>query len=61
MIEMYSGRFYKTYSFFFQVRGCSPAMGYSFAAGTTDGPGIKFLFIVRTSKNIARITYVKFI
>ncbi|CAH1405695.1 unnamed protein product [Nezara viridula] len=21
------------------VRGCSPAMGYSFAAGTTDGPG----------------------
>lgn len=23
----------------FQVHGCSPAMGYSFAAGTTDGPG----------------------
>lgn len=23
----------------FQVRGCLPAMGYSFAAGTTDGPG----------------------
>ncbi|KAI5756031.1 hypothetical protein M8J77_021515 [Diaphorina citri] len=22
-----------------QVRGCLPAMGYSFAAGTTDGPG----------------------
>ena len=22
-----------------QVRGCMPAMGYSFAAGTTDGPG----------------------
>lgn len=22
-----------------QVRGCQPAMGYSFAAGTTDGPG----------------------
>lgn len=21
------------------VRGCLPAMGYSFAAGTTDGPG----------------------
>lgn len=24
---------------FEQVRGCFPAMGYSFAAGTTDGPG----------------------
>ncbi|XP_001658093.2 neutral ceramidase [Aedes aegypti] len=24
---------------FQQVRGCYPAMGYSFAAGTTDGPG----------------------
>lgn len=24
---------------FRQVRGCLPAMGYSFAAGTTDGPG----------------------
>ena len=22
-----------------QVKGCLPAMGYSFAAGTTDGPG----------------------
>lgn len=22
-----------------QVQGCPPAMGYSFAAGTTDGPG----------------------
>lgn len=22
-----------------QVKGCIPAMGYSFAAGTTDGPG----------------------
>ena len=22
-----------------QVQGCLPAMGYSFAAGTTDGPG----------------------
>ncbi|CAH1154861.1 unnamed protein product [Phaedon cochleariae] len=22
-----------------EVRGCAPAMGYSFAAGTTDGPG----------------------
>lgn len=22
-----------------QVHGCLPAMGYSFAAGTTDGPG----------------------
>ncbi|KAG7204444.1 hypothetical protein KM043_004880 [Ampulex compressa] len=22
-----------------EVRGCKPAMGYSFAAGTTDGPG----------------------
>ncbi|XP_029154974.1 neutral ceramidase [Nylanderia fulva] len=24
---------------FEEVRGCTPAMGYSFAAGTTDGPG----------------------
>lgn len=23
----------------FKVKGCVPAMGYSFAAGTTDGPG----------------------
>lgn len=23
----------------FQVKTCKPAMGYSFAAGTTDGPG----------------------
>lgn len=23
-----------------QVVGCPPAMGYSFAAGTTDGPGV---------------------
>lgn len=22
-----------------KIRGCQPAMGYSFAAGTTDGPG----------------------
>lgn len=22
-----------------KIRGCEPAMGYSFAAGTTDGPG----------------------
>lgn len=26
-------------NFSVQVRGCMPAMGYSFAAGTTDGPG----------------------
>lgn len=26
-----------------KIRGCLPAMGYSFAAGTTDGPGV-FLF-----------------
>ena len=23
----------------FQVKTCKPAMGFSFAAGTTDGPG----------------------
>lgn len=26
-----------------KIKGCLPAMGYSFAAGTTDGPGV-FLF-----------------
>lgn len=31
---------FKVYQILLKVRGCSPAMGYSFAAGTTDGPGI---------------------
>lgn len=28
-----------SFGLFRQVHGCVPAMGYSFAAGTTDGPG----------------------
>lgn len=31
--------FIRGISFRAQVHGCLPAMGYSFAAGTTDGPG----------------------
>lgn len=33
---------------FFQVHGCNAAMGYSFAAGTTDGPGA-FNFVQGTT------------
>lgn len=30
----------QTFNTSVKVRGCLPAMGYSFAAGTTDGPGV---------------------
>ncbi|EGI57362.1 Neutral ceramidase [Acromyrmex echinatior] len=39
MPEQYAEFYNETTKKVEEVRGCVPAMGYSFAAGTTDGPG----------------------
>ncbi|KAH8384200.1 hypothetical protein KR200_002280 [Drosophila serrata] len=41
-----------------KVRGCQPAMGYSFAAGTTDGPGA-FSFEQGTTTDNAMWNFVR--
>lgn len=41
-----------------KVRGCQPAMGYSFAAGTTDGPGA-FSFAQGTTTDNAMWNFVR--